>query len=91
MLDTQRAWLPHQSAFILSKNTDPVLIDGGFGAAKTDALCMWAYLQCQLFPNNLVLLGRQHYTDLADSTIRSFFSLPYVVKTAQNWNEARAT
>src|SRR3990167_1115697 len=88
---TQRVWLPHQSAFILSKATTPLLMDGGFGAAKTDALCMWGYLQCELYPNNLVLIGRQEYTDLADSTIRSFFNLPYVQRTNATWNEGRST
>jgi hypothetical protein len=87
----QREWLPHQSAFILEKSPQPVLMDGGFGAAKTDALCMGAYLDAELYPNNLILVGRQEYTDLADSTIKSFFSLPYVVKSAATWNEGRAT
>lgn len=89
--EPQRIWLPHQSAFILSKSPAPVLMDGGFGAAKTDALCMWAYLQCELYPNNLVLVGRHEYTDLADSTIRSFFNLPYVSRNPSNWNEGRST
>ena len=87
----ERAWMPHQSAFILANDPAPVLLDGGFGKGGTDALCMWAYLQCELYPNNLVLLGREHYTDLADSTMRSFFSLPYVYKNASTWNEGRAT
>lgn len=88
---TDRVWLPHQSAFILAETPNPLLIDGGFGAAKTDALCCAAYLEAELHPNNLLLVGREHYTDLADSTIKSFFGLPWVTKTSENWNEARAT
>ena len=91
MTEPQRIWLPHQSAFILSKTTALLLMAGGFGAAKTDALCCGAYLEADLYPNNLILVGREHYTDLADSTIKSFFDLPYVTKTSANWNESRAT
>lgn len=87
----QREWLPHQSAFILDKSPDPLLMDGGFGAAKTDALCCAAYLDAELYPGNLVLIGRHQYTDLADSTVKSFFALPYLVRTPQSWNEGRAT
>lgn len=91
MADPQREWLPHQSAFILDKSPDPLLMDGGFGAAKTDALCCAAYLDAELYPGNLILVGRHQYTDLADSTIKSFFALPYVQKNASTWNEGRAT
>lgn len=78
--------LPHQGLFVLSADR-VLLLDGGFGAAKTLALCSWAYAQCDLYPNNLILLGRHEYTDLADSTIRSFFELIPEGKTAKNWNE----
>lgn len=82
--------MDHQAAFLMAE--DPVLLlDGGFGAAKTMALCAWAYAQCEMYPNNLILLGRQEYTNLADSTMRSFFDLVPEGKTSENWNESRAT
>ena len=86
-----REWLPHQSAFILSRDPNPLLIDGGFGAAKTDALCFDAWLESELYPNNLIVVGRHLHTDLADSTIKSFFALPHIVKSSQTWNEAKST
>ena len=100
---TSREWLPHQTRFIgfvakpdgtvgYDADPAPLLLDGGFGAAKTDALCEWAYQQCAAFPKNLGLIGRQHYTDLADSTIKSFFDLPSVQyygggRSPATWNE----
>ena len=87
----QPSLLEHQFRFLASK-APVVLMDGGFGAAKTVALCYWAWGQVDTFPHNLILVGRQEYTDLADSTVRSFFELPMVGgKTAQNWNEGRST
>ena len=91
MAADQREWMEHQSEFILHRDPNPLLMDGGFGAAKTDALTGSALIECELYPNNLILVGREHYTDLADSTIKSFFGLPHVTKTSDNWNESRAT
>lgn len=88
--DRTVALLPHQWAFLRAE-IPVLLLDGGFGAAKTHALCAWAYLQCDRYPGNLLLLGRHEYTDLADSTIRSFFDLVPEGKTAANWNEQSKT
>lgn len=84
------ALLPHQALFVLSPER-MVLLDGGFGAAKTLALCAWAYAQCESYPNNLVLIGRHQYTDLADSTIKSFFELLPNGRTSRSWNEQSKT
>lgn len=84
------ALMEHQAVFLMAE-AHCLLMDGGFGAAKTAALCAWAYLQCERYPGNLILLGRHEYTDLADSTIRSFFDLVPEGKTARNWNEQSKT
>ena len=80
--------LPHQYAFVTATES-VVLLDGGFGAGKTLPLCDWALKQCHEYPRNLLLIGRQHYTDLADSTIKSFFDRLDQLELPRTWNDSR--
>ena len=82
--------LDHQQLFIQRPEREPLLLDGGFGAGKTTPLCDWAILQCDRYPQNLILVGRQHYTDLADSTVRSFLDrLAAWELPREGWNGSR--
>ena len=77
--------LPHQYLFCTSA-APVLLLDGAWGAAKTLALCAWAVGQAAQYANNLILIGRDQYTDLADSTIKSFFELLERMGLPRNWN-----
>lgn len=65
---------------------------GGFGAHKSTTICAGAIELCMLYPKNRWLIGRQHFTDLKDSTMNTFFQTcpPAAIK---NYNKAdhRAT
>jgi hypothetical protein len=76
----------HQMLFVDSPSIQTLLLDGGFGAGKTLPLCLWALNECDRYPNNLILIGRHHYTDLADSTIRDFFNI--MPRNSATWNES---
>lgn len=79
---------PHQWLF-KDAPAPIVCLDGGLGSGKTMPLCLWALEQCERYQKNVVLLGRQAYSNLADSTIPSFFDL--VNKTRDNWNGSTHT
>jgi len=51
------------------------LCSGGFGSGKTLALLIKMILQSMCFPNNRLLLGRKHISDLERATIPELFEL----------------
>jgi len=62
---------PQQQRFIFSKKRYPVFV-GGWGSGKTFAGIARAVLLSQKIPNNLGMIMRKEYTQLADSTIQDF-------------------
>lgn len=66
--------LPKQSQFHLSKARYRLYI-GAWRAGKTYAGCQEALKQCLLYPWNCGLIGRKDYTDLRDTTIKTFFEV----------------
>ena len=82
--------LKHQFEFITSPH-QIVLLDGGFGAGKTEPLCEWALSECDAYPKNLILLGREEYEDLRDSTLKSFFDVLDKCELPRGFNEQKRT
>lgn len=65
---------PFQDKFIYSDEMYPCFA-GGWGSGKTMALCAKMYKAAIEYPNNRLLIGRKHFTDLRDSTIKDFMEL----------------
>lgn len=66
--------LPKQRAFIEALwMYDYLLYAGGFGSGKTLVGCYAGILLSLLCPHNFGLVGRQHASDLRDSTQRTWF------------------
>ena len=51
------------------------LYSGGFGAGKTLALELKIIYLALKYPNNTILVGRQHYQDLRDTVQKEFFEI----------------
>src|SRR3990167_2062425 len=51
------------------------LYSGGFGAGKTLALILKVIYLLLKYPNNTILMGRQHFQDLRDTVMKEFFSI----------------
>jgi phage terminase large subunit len=66
--------MPKQLEFILSNSFHSYCF-GGFGNGKTDALCQRALVLAGKYPEAMGLIGRATYSELRDSTQRSFFSV----------------
>jgi len=66
--------LPKQHEFISSAwRHDYLLYAGGYGSGKSLVGCALAIMLSMAIPGNLGLVGRQHASDLRDSTQRTFF------------------
>lgn len=63
-----------QHQFIKS-NKRYALYSGGFGAGKTLALILKIIYLALKYPNNAILVGRQHYQDLRDTVQKEFFEI----------------
>ncbi len=48
---------------------------GAWRAGKTYAGCQEALKKSYLYPNNCGLIGRKDFTDLRDTTIKTFFDI----------------
>ena len=53
----------------------PLCCSGGFGAAKTWALCLKALWLSDTFPNNRGLIGRKVWEELKHTTMSTFFKI----------------
>jgi hypothetical protein len=60
----------------------PLLCSGGFGSAKTYALCLKILWLCDAFPNNRVLIARSVWEELRVTTMSTFYKIcpPWVYK-----------
>jgi len=63
-----------QHKFIKSESRY-ALYSGGFGAGKTLALILKIIYLGLKYPNNTILVGRQHYQDLRDTVQKEFFEI----------------
>jgi len=71
--------LPKQDDFLKAKD-HYVCIKGTFGCGKSLAGLLSAWIECQLYPNNLYLIIRKEYVDLRDSTMKDWEkTFPYDV------------
>ena len=62
---------PFQSGFMRSKSRFPAFV-AGWGTAKTMMGIHKIFLLSQIYLNNLIMVCRNEYTDLRDSTIKDF-------------------
>jgi hypothetical protein len=69
-------FLPNQAKFINSKKRF-VLSVGGYGSGKSLTLAVKMILMCLCYPNNTVLLGRKHLSDLDLTVLPDLFDLMY--------------
>jgi len=80
---------PKQSEFIYN-TAKHVLFAGGVRAGKTLAACFKVALLARMYPNNLILVGRQQLPQLRETTMRTMTDLlielgwRYEPKVAQN-------
>lgn len=66
--------LPAQAEFHAS-DTKYRLYAGGFGSGKTLCGCQEVIQQALRYPNNFILVGAQTYTNLRDTTLRTFLEV----------------
>ena len=66
--------LPKQSLFNLSGAKYRLYI-GAWRAGKSFAGCQEVLKQCIIYPNNCILIGRKDFTDLRDTTMKTFFEV----------------
>lgn len=66
--------LPKQNRFHLSEAKFRLYI-GAWRAGKSYAGCYEAYKQSFLYPGNVGLIGRKDFTDLRDTTMKTFFEV----------------
>lgn len=64
--------LPAQAAFLSSYAKHRGLF-GGYGSGKSVVGGMAANIECELYPDNLGIIGRRIWNDLRDSTMEVFF------------------
>ena len=57
---------------IIYTNSKHTLASGGVGAGKTVAAVYKVLLMSRMFPNNLILVGRQNFPALRDTTMATF-------------------
>lgn len=57
---------------IIYTNSKHTLASGGVGAGKTVAAVYKVLLMSRMFPNNLILVGRQNFPALRDTTMETF-------------------
>jgi phage terminase large subunit len=76
---------PRQSEFHLSTAKYRLYI-GAWRAGKSFAGCWEAIKKCILYPNNRGLIGRKDFSDLRETTIKTFFEIcpPDLIK---NYNK----
>lgn len=74
--DKKIFFLKSQDRFVNSKKRY-VLQVGGYGSGKTSALLVKMVLMCLCFPNNMVLLGRKHLSDIELTLLPDLFDLMY--------------
>ena len=77
---------PRQSQFHLSPAKYRLYI-GAWRAGKTYAGCWEAVKQSLCYPNNMGLVGRKDYSDLRDTTIKTFFEV-CPERIIQNYNKS---
>jgi len=53
----------------------PLCVSGGFGAAKTWALCLKALWLSDVFPNNRGIIARRIWSELQTTTMSTFFKI----------------
>lgn len=76
-----------QSKFHLSPMKYRLYI-GAWRAGKSFAGCMEAIKQCMLYPGNVGLIGRKDFTDLRDTTLKTFLGIcPYEIIKSYNKTE----
>ena len=65
---------PGQREFVFN-NAKHILMAGGVRAGKTVAACWKVLMLARMFPNNLILVGRETYPSLRDTTLATLNDL----------------
>jgi len=66
--------LPNQAKFVNSKKRFCLTV-GGYGSGKSLALDIKLILMCLCYPNNTILLGRKHLSDIELTILPDLFDL----------------
>lgn len=86
-IDIKYIPLPKQSTFHTSEAKYRLYI-GAWRAGKSHAGCIEALKQSVLHPGNIGLIGRRDFTDLRDTTIKTFFEIcPFELIKSYNKTE----
>lgn len=62
---------PYQQRFITTPSAFPAMV-AGWGTGKTASMIFRTVIRCMRYRKNLALIGRKHFTDLRDSTMKDF-------------------
>jgi PBSX family phage terminase large subunit len=82
-------WTPAQEKFVFDFEHPEQLLIGGWGAGKTTAGVRKSIILSITNPGSLGMICRQHYTELVDSTMQSFFNECEKLGIIINFNQTR--